>query len=49
MVKNEKALVIDPGPASNILVLRSALDSLKIQSIEYILLTHIHPDHAVRI
>lgn len=43
---NNKTIVIDPGPASTIKVLRQALKELNISKIDYILLTHIHIDHA---
>jgi len=37
---------VDPGPSSTIPLLLSALKKLDIHSIDYILLTHIHIDHA---
>jgi glyoxylase-like metal-dependent hydrolase (beta-lactamase superfamily II) len=39
-------LLIDPGPASTIPHLVERLDELGIGTIDYILLTHIHLDHA---
>jgi glyoxylase-like metal-dependent hydrolase (beta-lactamase superfamily II) len=39
-------LLIDPGPASTIPYLVERLDDLGIRTIEHILLTHIHLDHA---
>jgi glyoxylase-like metal-dependent hydrolase (beta-lactamase superfamily II) len=39
-------LLIDPGPASTIPHLVERLDELGIRTIDYILLTHIHLDHA---
>jgi glyoxylase-like metal-dependent hydrolase (beta-lactamase superfamily II) len=39
-------LLIDPGPASTIPYLVERLDELGIRTIDYILLTHIHLDHA---
>ncbi|WP_456326264.1 MBL fold metallo-hydrolase [Palaeococcus sp. (in: euryarchaeotes)] len=42
----EKALVVDVGPASTIGLLKEALDKLGIKKVEYVLLTHIHLDHA---
>lgn len=45
-ISYNKTIVIDPGPASTIAVLKQALKKLNISEIEYILLTHIHIDHA---
>jgi glyoxylase-like metal-dependent hydrolase (beta-lactamase superfamily II) len=39
-------LLVDPGPASTIPYLVERLDELGIRTIDYILLTHIHLDHA---
>lgn len=44
--RNGVTLVIDPGPSSTIPVLYRALQELGIQKVDYILLTHIHIDHA---
>ena len=44
--KQNKIILIDPGPLSTIPVLRNALAELGIAHIDYILLTHIHIDHA---
>lgn len=44
--KNDIIIIIDPGPASTIPVLVKALQKLHIHTIDYILLTHIHIDHA---
>jgi glyoxylase-like metal-dependent hydrolase (beta-lactamase superfamily II) len=44
--KNEKVILIDPGPTSTIPLLEEALTELDIFNIDYILLTHIHIDHA---
>ena len=38
--------LVDPGPASSIDRLKSALDKMGVDKIDYILLTHIHIDHA---
>ena len=38
--------LVDPGPASSIDMLKSALDKMGVDEIDYILLTHIHIDHA---
>ena len=44
--EGDRAVVIDPGPAATINTLQNALAQLGIRSIDYILLTHIHLDHA---
>jgi glyoxylase-like metal-dependent hydrolase (beta-lactamase superfamily II) len=43
---NGATLLVDPGPASTIPSLVERLDELGIRTIDYILLTHIHLDHA---
>ncbi len=43
---DEVTLLIDPGPASTIPYLVERMDELGIRTIDYILLTHIHLDHA---
>ena len=40
------ALIVDVGPASTIRLLKEALDQLGVEKVEYVLLTHIHIDHA---
>ncbi|MBN1663879.1 MAG: MBL fold metallo-hydrolase [Deltaproteobacteria bacterium] len=40
------AIVVDPGPAATIPVLISALKEHGVNRLDYILLTHIHADHA---
>lgn len=42
----EHVFLVDPGPASTIPVVNAALRELAITRIDYILLTHIHIDHA---
>jgi len=42
----DKTILVDPGPTSTIPVLIKALDKLNIIKVDYILLTHIHIDHA---
>ena len=44
--KSERVILIDPGPTSTIPLLEEALTELDIFNIDYILLTHIHIDHA---
>jgi len=41
-----KNILIDPGPSSTIPLLVNALKALNISRLDYILLTHIHIDHA---
>ncbi len=43
---DEFCAVVDPGPLSTIPILINALRELQVESIDYILLTHIHIDHA---
>jgi len=43
---NDKALVVDVGPKSTIKRLVDCLKYLKIREVEYVLITHIHIDHA---
>jgi len=42
----EQAIVVDPGPASTITILAKALKALRVNKLSYVLLTHIHLDHA---
>jgi glyoxylase-like metal-dependent hydrolase (beta-lactamase superfamily II) len=42
----KETFVVDPGPAGTIHILREALERLEIDRLDYILLTHIHIDHA---
>jgi glyoxylase-like metal-dependent hydrolase (beta-lactamase superfamily II) len=44
--EGSSAVLVDVGPASTIPLLKEGLDSLGIKKVEYILLTHIHIDHA---
>lgn len=46
VVKGEKNLLVDVGPAVTSGQLIQALDDLNIDHLDYILLTHIHIDHA---
>jgi glyoxylase-like metal-dependent hydrolase (beta-lactamase superfamily II) len=41
-----RTLLIDPGPASTLSRLYGALEELGTPSIDYVLLTHVHMDHA---
>ncbi len=42
----QTTFLVDPGPTSTITVLLAALKQLNINKVDYILLTHIHIDHA---
>jgi len=44
--KGDRGIIIDPGPSTTINILRNALREIGIKEIDYILLTHIHLDHA---
>jgi glyoxylase-like metal-dependent hydrolase (beta-lactamase superfamily II) len=44
--EGSRALAIDPGPSVTIPALQRALQELGIKELEYVLLTHIHLDHA---
>jgi glyoxylase-like metal-dependent hydrolase (beta-lactamase superfamily II) len=47
IIKSEgKIIVVDPGPSSSINLLINKLNELSIYKIDYLLLTHIHLDHA---
>ncbi len=43
--QGDLTFLVDPGPTSTIPYLTGALDELKIEKVDYILLTHIHLDH----
>ena len=43
---DDRAIVIDPGPSAAVPMLCDALRELGIKGIDYVLLTHIHLDHA---
>ena len=43
---NGLTIVVDPGPSSTIPTLQKALNQFEIKTIDYILLTHVHIDHA---
>ena len=42
----DRAIVIDPGPATTINTLRNSIGEIGIHRVDYVLLTHIHLDHA---
>jgi glyoxylase-like metal-dependent hydrolase (beta-lactamase superfamily II) len=44
--RGDRAIIIDPGPSATIATLVEALREIGINGIDYILLTHIHLDHA---
>jgi glyoxylase-like metal-dependent hydrolase (beta-lactamase superfamily II) len=43
---DDRAIVIDPGPRATVPMLCEALKELGVKMIDYVLLTHIHLDHA---
>jgi len=42
----EKTILVDPGPSNSINTLMRALEEIGVDRLDYILLTHIHIDHA---
>ncbi|MBN1930493.1 MAG: MBL fold metallo-hydrolase [Desulfobacterales bacterium] len=44
--QNDLTILVDPGPRSTIPVLINAIQKAGVKKIDYILLTHIHIDHA---
>ncbi|RLB30318.1 MAG: MBL fold metallo-hydrolase [Deltaproteobacteria bacterium] len=44
--EGDRGIIIDPGPSATINTLHNALREIGIKGIDYILLTHIHLDHA---
>jgi len=44
--EGDRAIIIDPGPSATINTLLNALKEIGIKGVDYILLTHIHLDHA---
>jgi len=46
LTADDRAIVIDPGPSATVPVLCDALRELGVKGIDYVLLTHIHLDHA---
>jgi len=46
LIENGRVILVDPGPGSTIPVILQALRDMNIIKIDYILLTHIHIDHA---
>ena len=44
--EGERALIVHVGPASTIRLLEKSLEGLGVKRVEYVLLTHIHIDHA---
>ena len=44
--EGDRAIIIDPGPSATVNTLLNALREIGIRGIDYILLTHIHLDHA---
>ncbi len=46
LITPQTSYLVDPGPAATVPVLRTALSSQGVERLDYILLTHIHLDHA---
>lgn len=46
LLAGPKAAIVDPGPANTVGNLKASLDAMGIDSIDSIVLTHIHFDHA---
>ena len=44
--EGDRAIIIDPGPSATINTLINSLNEIGIKEVDYILLTHIHLDHA---
>jgi len=44
--EGDRAIIIDPGPSATINTLINSLNEIGIKGVDYILLTHIHLDHA---
>jgi glyoxylase-like metal-dependent hydrolase (beta-lactamase superfamily II) len=42
----DRAMVVDPGPSATVAALLNALRQIGIKGVDYVLLTHIHLDHA---
>jgi len=40
------AFLVDPGPAASVTILEEALQAIGVKELNYILLTHVHIDHA---
>jgi glyoxylase-like metal-dependent hydrolase (beta-lactamase superfamily II) len=45
LYQNDKTLIVDVGPANSIHHLISALKERQVDSVDYVLITHIHIDH----
>ncbi len=43
---HDRVILVDPGPAATITTVKNALNKLGAKHLDYILLTHIHIDHA---
>lgn len=44
--RGDRAIVVDPGPSTTIATLKGALREIGVKGVDYVLLTHIHLDHA---
>ena len=45
-MNDDMTFLVDPGPSSSIDVLKEILEKIGVKALDYILLTHIHIDHA---
>jgi len=43
---HDRVVLVDPGPAATVTVVKKALTKMGLERVDYILLTHIHIDHA---
>lgn len=46
VIHEEKVVLVDPGPASGIPIIKEVIKQLQINEVSYIIPTHIHLDHA---
>lgn len=44
--RGDRAIVVDPGPSATIATLLTALREIGVKGVDYVLVTHIHLDHA---
>ena len=44
--KGETNIVVDVGPANSVHILLESLDAMHVDRVDFVLLTHIHIDHA---
>ncbi len=44
--KDDRNIVVDVGPANSVHILLDSLDAMEVDRVDFVLLTHIHIDHA---